>query len=582
MQTHAPGASWDAIDGPAHLVQLYRGDDFLIGAAQRYVGAALGAGDAAVVLATEPHRRALEERLRGDGIDLDAARAEGAYVPLDAEASAARLLVGGRPDRARFEALVVGALEAAAGGGKRRVRAFGEMVALLWADGRRDATLRLEELWEELARQLPFTLVCAYPLAAFRSDAEARAFLPICALHDEVLPSEAYGGLARPAERRRAVALLEQRASALAAERAAAAQRRDELLALLGHELRNPLAALQSALASASRGAEGRERALEIAERQAKQLGALVDGLLDAARAGSARLELRRERVSLTAIAARAAAAIGALAARRGHRITLAAFDADLLVDADPQRLDEVVVGLLSNAVRYSEPGAPIALELGQHGEEAWLRVRDSGAGIEPELLDRVFDPFVQGERPLDRAGSGLGIGLAVAHALVERHGGRLEARSEGRGRGAEFLLSLPLAPRRAASARPARVLLVEDNRDVAESLMRLLEGMGHSVRVAHDGLAGLELLRSEPAEVALIDIGLPGIDGYELARRARREPGGARLVLVAVTGYGEAADRARALEAGFDHHFVKPIDLEALRAVLAELAAPSEASLPS
>ena len=582
MQTHAPGASWDAIDGPAHLVQLYRGDDFLIGAAQRYVGAALGAGDAAVVLATEPHRRALEERLRGDGIDLDAARAEGAYVPLDAEASAARLLVGGRPDRARFEALVVGALEAAAGGGKRRVRAFGEMVALLWADGRRDATLRLEELWEELARQLPFTLVCAYPLAAFRSDAEARAFLPICALHDEVLPSEAYGGLARPAERRRAVALLEQRASALAAERAAAAQRRDELLALLGHELRNPLAALQSALASASRGADGRERALEIAERQAKQLGALVDGLLDAARAGSARLELRRERVSLTAIAARAAAAIGALAARRGHRITLAAFDADLLVDADPQRLDEVVVGLLSNAVRYSEPGAPIALELGQHGEEAWLRVRDSGAGIEPELLDRVFDPFVQGERPLDRAGSGLGIGLAVAHALVERHGGRLEARSEGRGRGAEFLLSLPLAPRRAAGARPARVLLVEDNRDVAESLMRLLEGMGHSVRVAHDGLAGLELLRSEPAEVALIDIGLPGIDGYELARRARREPGGARLVLVAVTGYGEAADRARALEAGFDHHFVKPIDLEALRAVLAELAAPSEASLPS
>ncbi|MGH7818360.1 MAG: response regulator, partial [Candidatus Binatia bacterium] len=241
---------------------------------------------------------------------------------------------------------------------------------------------------------------------------------------------------------------------------------------------------------------------------------------------------------------------------------------------------------------KYSDPGGRIEVMVERDGEDGVLRVRDTGIGISPAMLPRVFELFTQAERGPDRAEGGLGIGLTVARTLVELHGGRIEARSEGVGKGAEFVMRVPALPARSEESRSAvrpapagwrraRVLLVEDNVDAAESLRMLLELLGHHVRVAHDGLSAFDVADADPPDVMLIDIGLPGLDGYEVARRIRRHPHLKRTVLVALTGYGREEDRHRALSAGFDHHLVKPVDVDTLQGLVQRLregdgAAPS------
>jgi PAS domain S-box-containing protein len=365
------------------------------------------------------------------------------------------------------------------------------------------------------------------------------------------------------------------RAAAEAADRA-----KDEFLAMLGHELRNPLAAVRNAVAAARIDEPRRERALDIAQRQTDQLARLIDDLLDVARITQGRITLRKEVVSLGDVLERALEATRALVEGQGHTIDVSFASGDVRVEADPVRLEQVLVNLLTNAAKYTEPGGRIDVRVEGEGAAVRVRIRDSGMGIRPEMLPRVFDLFAQGDRALDRGEGGLGVGLTVVRRLVELHGWRIDAHSDGPGRGAEFTIRLPAvsaADGGASLPAPAvpprgqvRVLLVEDNPDAAESLVMLLEILGHQVRVVHDGLAALDVAPDFAPEVMLVDIGLPGIDGYEVARRVRGQPDLGGVVLVALTGYGRDEDRRLAFAAGFDHHLVKPVDLTALERLVA------------
>jgi signal transduction histidine kinase len=371
-----------------------------------------------------------------------------------------------------------------------------------------------------------------------------------------------------------------QEAERLRAVAEAASRAKDEFLAMLGHELRNPLSAVRNAVAAAALDPARRARALDIARRQTDQLNRLVDDLLDVARITRGRIALRRRRVAVAEVVANAVEAVRDAIDERGHRLTVQAADASLAVDADPTRLEQVVVNLLRNAAKYTEPGGAIELAVRRDGDAVVLAVRDSGVGIAADVLPRVFDLFAQARPSLDRSLGGLGVGLTVARRLVELHGGTIAAHSEGLGRGAEFVVRLPGAAGAdaagttpagavAAPSTPMRVLVVEDNHDAAESLVMLLEVLGHRVRVAPDGPTALAAARGAPPDVVLLDIGLPGIDGYEVARRMRADPLLRRVVLVALTGYGRSEDRAMALAAGFDHHLVKPVEPGRLEALL-------------
>jgi signal transduction histidine kinase/CheY-like chemotaxis protein len=363
----------------------------------------------------------------------------------------------------------------------------------------------------------------------------------------------------------------------------AASRAKDEFLALLGHELRNPLAPIVTALSlmKLRRGAD-HERERQIIERQVHHLIRLVDDLLDVARITKGAVELVRAPVSLAKAVAQSAEAAQPLLEERGHRLSLDLAE-DLIVDADIHRLVQVIANLLTNAAKYTPDGGHIALAVRGDGSFACISVRDNGVGMAADLLPRVFDMFVQGERAADRSEGGLGLGLAVVKNLVERHGGRVAAASEGRGKGSTFSVWWPLAPGVTAStldeeldietpAQPMRVLVVDDNVDAATTLGELLKVLGHQPLVAHDAPSALAIAREESPQLALVDLGLPILDGYELITRLRNLPGLQQLPAIAVTGYGQASDRAKSHAAGFDRHVVKPVGLEDLRSLLASL----------
>jgi two-component system CheB/CheR fusion protein len=340
---------------------------------------------------------------------------------------------------------------------------------------------------------------------------------------------------------------------------------------------------VRNAIVTARLDAPRRDRALEIAGRQADHLACLVDDLLDVARITQGQITLKKRRVSLAGIVERAVETARPLLDERRHAITVSLPRREVQLDGDATRLEQVLVNLITNAAKYTDPGGRIEITAERLGAEVAVRVRDNGIGIAPHVLPRVFDLFAQADRTLDRTQGGLGIGLTVVRHLVELHGGRVEAKSAGLGRGAEFIVYIPAlrdvedARESSAEIAPkgvARVLLVEDNVDAAESLVLLLEVLGHRVRVVHDGAKALEVAEANPPDVMLIDIGLPGIDGYEVARRVRRYPELRNVVLIALTGYGRDEDRREALTAGFDHHLVKPVDPGALLALVARLGA--------
>jgi signal transduction histidine kinase len=352
---------------------------------------------------------------------------------------------------------------------------------------------------------------------------------------------------------------------------------KDEFLAMLGHELRNPLGAIANAAQLLdARDGETRAHARGVIGRQVQHLARMTDDLLDAARAMTGKILLQREPLDLAEAAAHALSALRA-SGRTGQR-RLAQQLQSVWVDADPTRLEQIIGNLLGNAIKFTPEGGTITVSVAREGDDALLRVADTGIGMPPELTARVFDPFVQGERPLDRSQGGLGIGLTLVRRLAELHGGTAIAASTGPGRGSVFTVRLPaIEPPARSHARPAgeagaatrEVLIVEDNADARDTLKRMLELDGHRVRVAVDGPTALAALQAAVPDVALIDIGLPQMDGYELARRIRAELNDRRPLLVAVTGYGLPEDRRRAHEAGFDFHLVKPVDFTQLADVL-------------
>lgn len=377
--------------------------------------------------------------------------------------------------------------------------------------------------------------------------------------------------------------------SLLYAELQEADRRKDEFLATLAHELRNPLAPIRNALQILQLpriDAATIERSRAIMERQVHQLVRLVDDLLDVSRVMRGKIELRRERIELATVVARAIETVQPLIEVQRHELVVAVASESLLLDADPVRLAQVVGNLLTNAAKYTEPGGRIELTARREGNSAILRIRDNGIGMTADILPHIFELFVQVDHTATRSQGGLGIGLTLVKNLVEMHSGTVAALSEGLGKGTEFVVSLPLetqpAPEEGRSDSTAgafqqvrtgrRVLVVDDNRDAAVSLAMLLRLQGHEVQVAHSGATALELSVSYVPEAVFLDIGMPGMDGFEVARRLRQQPGLEHVVLAALTGWGQPEERRRTAEAGFDYHLVKPPEPQAVELVLAGL----------
>jgi PAS domain S-box-containing protein len=371
----------------------------------------------------------------------------------------------------------------------------------------------------------------------------------------------------------------------LAADLSEADHRKDEFLAMLAHELRSPLAPISNAV-QVLRLAESDEAAVrsasEVLERQVRHMGRLVDDLLDVSRITRGQIELRKERVEIRPILHQAVESARALYRHLDHDLTVRLPAEEVVLDADPARLAQVVGNLLNNACKFTDKGGRIWLTAETDGSEVVIRVGDQGIGIAPEQLPRLFQMFTQVDTSLERSRDGLGIGLTLVKTLVEQHGGRVEARSEGLGRGSEFVVRLPIparAPERPAvrvESRPVirrRILIVDDNDDGAASLAMMLKLGGHETETAHDGLEAVEVAERFRPDTILLDLGLPKLNGYEVCRRIRERPWGKDVVLVAVTGWGQDEDRDRSKAAGFDTHVVKPVDPARLGTLLASMA---------
>ena len=362
-------------------------------------------------------------------------------------------------------------------------------------------------------------------------------------------------------------------------------RRKDEFLAMLAHELRNPLAPVRNAVqimrrASPAAGPET-QWAQDVIERQVQLMSRLVDDLLDVSRIASGKIELRRERLALVTAVSNAVEATRPMIERGRHEFSLSVPPEPLYVEADAARLTQIFSNLLANAAKYTDPGGRINVRIERDGDWAAVHVCDTGIGIPPNMLGMIFEMFVQVERAGDHSQGGLGIGLTLVKRLVELQGGRVEARSKGLGEGSEFVVSLPLAAERAEPVgatsgsfpvpdlEARRILVVDDNKDAADSLAHLLRSTGSEVRVAYDGLEAVGSAIAFRPDIVLLDIGLPKLYGYDVARKIR-ESRGKEVLLIAITGWGQEEDRRRAAEAGFDHHFTKPVQFDALLRLIA------------
>ena len=382
--------------------------------------------------------------------------------------------------------------------------------------------------------------------------------------------------------------------SRLRAAAEAANRTKDEFLAMLGHELRNPLAPILTALQLMNlRGDSGAMKERTVIDRQVRHLVRLVDDLLDVSRIARGKIDLRKQTVEIADVVASAVETASPLLEERHHRLLIEVPRAGLMVSGDVTRLTQIVVNVLSNAAKYTEPYGQIHVSACQHEQQVELRIRDTGIGIAAEMLPRVFDLFTQERQALDRAQGGLGLGLTIVRSLVQLHGGTIKVHSDGLGKGSEFVMRFPVAseasPRQAGhtsvagTADPAmptgrRILVVDDNVDAARLTAEALESVGHTTCVAFDGPAALEMAGTFCPDLALLDLGLPLMDGYELAEQLVAGAPGRRPLLVAMTGYGQASDHERTRVAGFDAHVVKPVDLSYLTDLLDRLFAEKSA----
>jgi PAS domain S-box-containing protein len=712
-ESSAPVIDWSEMGEDEHFVQFYESDDFLVTSVVGYVRAALSAGQSSVIIATASHGAAIESELAA--ADVGEALTVGRFVVLDAAETLPKFMVDGLPDSRRFHDLMGGVMTQLSQG-NRRIHAFGEMVALLWADGDRDAAIRLETLWNELRRSHRFALFCGYPLHGFGDGSDAAGFEGVCACHTRVIPAESYAGITSRTDRLRAITSLQQKAHSLEAEiahrhqvekelsdrereladffenateglrkvgpdgtimwanqteygllgytaaeyigrpiadfhvdahvatdiqerlgrgetlenypvrlrckdgsirhllvnanacfrdgklvygrclsrdvtrqqeaekaLADANRRKDEFLATLAHELRNPLAPIRNAVElmrlDGPRG-DGSDETLQVVDRQTRQLTRLVDDLLDVSRITRDNLPLRKERVELSSIITSAIETSRPLIEASGHTLTVSLPRVPVLLEADPARLAQLFANLLNNSAKYTNRGGLIAIEVQTDAHEVAVTLRDNGIGLSCESLALLFDMFWQANRTLDRAQGGLGIGLTLVRRLAEMHGGTVQAQSEGLGKGSQFVVRLPLAgaalgaavacPPGPRTVSSRRMLVVDDNLDSIATWKGLLEHKGNDVRVAHDGVEAVAIAEEFRPDVILMDVGMPNMNGYEATRQIRQKPWGKKMFIVALSGWAQVGDVRQSVEAGCSAHMVKPADFAALEQLLA------------
>ena len=474
----APAACWAETGEQDHFVQFYESDEFLLESLSGYVREGLETGDACVIVATRARREGLDARLRAKGLDVDAARASGRLVTLDAAETLSLFMSGGSPDARRFEDSVGTVMARAAEVGKR-VRAFGEMVALLWADGAAHAALELEGLWNDLRETHAFRLFCAYPLNGFEGESQGSKLGSVCAAHARVIPAESYTSLAREDERLRAITELQRKARTLEAEIAErkaieselravkeeleiqfrgeqaareeaerANRLKDEFLLTVSHELRTPLTAIvgwSNMLAKKSLDEATAARALDAIERNAMMQAQLVEDILDVSRAFTGKLRLAFGPVDLAAVINDAVDSVHATAERSNTNLEVTLDPLARHVTGDAARLQQVVEKLLSNAFKFTPDDGSVYVRLSRADAQVEIAVADTGAGIRADFLPHVFDRFRQADGSTTRQHGGLGLGLAIVRHVVELHGGAVRAESEGEGRGSTFTVTLPV-----------------------------------------------------------------------------------------------------------------------------------------
>jgi signal transduction histidine kinase/ActR/RegA family two-component response regulator len=482
----APRSDWSEMRESEHFAQFYETDGCLLDSLSGYIGAGLSAGEAAIVVATPAHRAGLEERLREYGLDVDSARASGQYVALDAAETLSTFMHDRSPEPGRF-AEVIGRIIAGAAAGGTRVRAFGEMVALLWAEGNQAAAIRLEGLWNDLQNTHAFSLFCAYPMSGVDGEKFAEPLSDVCTAHSRVIPAESYTALHSPDERMRAIVLLQQQASSLQAEIAerkaaeealravkeelenqlaererllmrehmaraeaeSANRMKDEFLATVSHELRTPLTTIIGWSQRIRRGRADEAtvaRGLEIIERSAKSQAQLVEDILDVSRVITGKLRLNIGPVDLAAAINAAIDSVQLAADSKGIRLAVTLDPSARQISGDSSRLQQVFWNLLSNAIKFTPSGGRVDVHLERAGAHVQIIVSDTGEGISSDFLPFIFDRFRQADGTSSRRHGGLGLGLAIVRHLVELHGGTVNADSPGEGCGTTFTIRLPLA----------------------------------------------------------------------------------------------------------------------------------------
>lgn len=623
----APHSHWSAMSDTDHFVQFYETDGFLLNSLSGFIGSAIKSHDAAIVIATESHRAGLDELLLANGLDLTVAKTTGQYLSLDAADTLSRFMVDGAPEPTSFKE-VLGGIIASVTDGRARVRAFGEMVALLWAEGNYAGAIRLEELWNELQSAHSFSLLCAYPMNGFAGEKFVDSHGDVCTAHSRVIPTESYPGVSDPDARLRAIAQLQQKANslekeireracaeealrlALAREQMARSEAqvanriKDEFLATVSHELRTPLNAIigWSHLLRSGRLDEATvAKAVETIDRNAKSQAQLIEDILDVSRMITGKLKLNNEPVDLAAVINAAIDSVQLAADAKQIQLAVTLDPSARHTIGDKNRLQQVVWNLLANAIKFTPANGRIEVKVGRAGRNAQLCVSDTGEGISTEFLPFIFDRFRQADGTNTRQHGGLGLGLSIVRQLVELHGGTIKAESKGKGKGATFIIKLPLAPsskggsrRQRAAGRLAttnkkqkatvmpqledvRVLLVDDDPDTLQILSVMLEESKASVQIASSVGEALEVLEWYTPDVLVSDLAMPGEDGYSLISKLRQtENGNGHIPAVALTSYVRIEERTRALAAGFNMFVPKPVQPNDLISAIATLAEPS------
>lgn len=626
----APRSGWDDMSVTEHFVQFYEADGFLLKSLSGFIGKAITSGESAIVVATAEHRQGLDELLQANGINIDGAKADGRYLTLDAAETLSKFMVDGSPEPDRFNE-VMGNVIRSVTFGDTPIRAFGEMVALLWADGNNKAAIKLEELWNDLQKAHSFSLFCAYPMTGLAGEQYVEAHNDVCSVHSRVIPAESYADLSDQDDRLRAIASLQQKAESLEAEvnvrreveerlrlalvgeqmaraEAETANRmKDEFLATVSHEIRTPLNAIigwSHLLRSGRLDDATAARALETIDRNAKSQAQIIEDILDVSRMITGKLRLNSEPVDIATVINEAIDSVQlAIDSKDLHlEVTLDPTARHTL--GDPARLQQVVWNLLANAIKFTPATGRIEIKVERVADDLQLHVSDSGLGMNESILPFVFDRFRQADSTTTRRHGGLGLGLAISRHLIELHGGTIQATSPGEGLGSTFTIRLPLAPQvasRRKKASPAlrakeiaegrftttpslhdvKVLLVDDNADTLQFLRVMLEETEAVVQTAANVGDALQILEWYRPQVVVSDLAMPNEDGYSLIARLKAlgEVTGTAIPAIALTSYVRVEDRTRALSAGFNMFVPKPIQPDELITAIANLAETSPAN---